>query len=98
VKRSDGITALMAAAVGGHFKVSCIYSFVDVFIGDLTNSHAQAVKLLVDKGADLSEKDKEGLTALINAAEASNQYWLDHSNSNEAFWIQRVSLRKKRLH
>ena len=29
------------------------------------------MKLLVDKGADLSEKDKEGLTALINAAEVS---------------------------
>ena len=47
-KRTDGITALMAAAVGGHFKT---------------------VKLLVDKGADLHEKDNEGLTALINAAE-----------------------------
>lgn len=44
----------------------------------------QAVKLLVDKGADLSEKDKEGLTALINAAEVSmhrEKTTVDASNS-----------------
>lgn len=90
MKRSDGITALMAAAVGGHFKVrpkedSCYGGNYEQGVGlyrDLLGNKAlmdyvlglwycnwQAVKLLVDKGADISEKDKEGLTALINAAE-----------------------------
>lgn len=36
------------------------------------NVHVQVVKLLVDKGADINEKDQEGLTALINAAEVSS--------------------------
>ena len=36
-KRSDGITALMAASVGGHFKT---------------------VKLLVERGAVIDEKDQ----------------------------------------
>jgi ankyrin repeat protein len=31
--------------------------------------NVQVVKLLVEKGADINEKDQEGLTALINAAE-----------------------------
>jgi len=51
---------------------------LDCFNVALEEGHKEVVELLIEKGADVNVKDKDGRTALMIASEKGHKKWLNY--------------------
>jgi ankyrin repeat protein len=66
-KSGDGYTALILASAYGHAKSGYIILNKNIFASP--NRYTEIVKLLLDKGADINERDSDNATALLRASQ-----------------------------